>query len=593
MCRIVLAAVFALAASAVAVDRPDVPGDIHQGPRVACQTDRGRSAAETRSTPTPAWTVLHQMSGAERANARISVEFENSDAGPLALGREIEQLWNGARYDEALARFGDLEAHVGSGRVAIGISWRTPVPTLKTEFWDADVRIGNRDSLLDLAFDTHLSSGNLFVGFRHGGGESDKMSVCMSSDGGTTWSETFGWAAGDPMTSVDVAVIANHVYIAYAYPGYPNEVRVRRLKYTDGASDTFNTGDLWLAACTLAVGDTVKEVSLVSNQHGYDNRLYLTTLVRDGSVVWSWDDADAVSWLKEATGITSGADHGLDATENQGFDSTYQLFSYYDTSDSLKIYGKTVGSFKRRYAQYAGSTTPYGTSISAYEDTVICAFDDCTVSPVQVIYVINYSGSASWSFGTISDPDTTGEAPGVTCRGGGGHAAVFRHYTPTRELRFRQRVNYGPGAWTDPVSIADVDPYWNRPGIEYLGSGAFGVAYLSWTSPVTRGAYFDRSDWTTGLAEQRRLIVDENILSVTPNPLSGRGQLNYTLSRAADLRVQVYDRAGRVVRTLFDGRSAAGRQSFGFHAAGMAPGVYFVRADADGRALTVPMTVVK
>jgi hypothetical protein len=47
------------------------------------------------------------------------------------------------------------------------------------------------------------------------------------------------------------------------------------------------------------------------------------------------------------------------------------------------------------------------------------------------------------------------------------------------------------------------------------------------------------------------------------------------------------------VRTLLDGHSPAGRQSFEFDAAGMAPGVYFVRADADGRALTIPMTVAK
>jgi len=93
--------------------------------------------------------------------------------------------------------------------------------------------------------------------------------------------------------------------------------------------------------------------------------------------------------------------------------------------------------------------------------------------------------------------------------------------------------------------------------------------------------------------EQRRLIVDENILSVTPNPLSGQGLLNYTFNRSADLRVQMYDRAGRAVRTLFDGHSPEGRQSLGFDATGMVPGVYFVRADADGTTLTVPVTVVK
>ncbi len=76
-------------------------------------------------------------------------------------------------------------------------------------------------------------------------------------------------------------------------------------------------------------------------------------------------------------------------------------------------------------------------------------------------------------------------------------------------------------------------------------------------------------------------------------PLSGHGRLNYTINRPADLRVRMYDRAGRAVRTLFSGQSPAGSQSLCFDAAQMVPGVYFVRADADGTTFTVPVTVVR
>ena len=589
MYRTVLAAVLALAAISVALERSDTPCDINSGPRVACQADRNQAASQKQTAPTPARLMLEQMSPAQRANSRISVELESSDAEALALGREVERLWNGGEYDDALAQFGTLEARVGAGRVAIGNSWRTPVPTLKTELWDADVRIGNRDSLMELAFDTQISSGNLFAVLRSG--VSSVYAVCMSSDGGSSWSETYAWTGYGVLPSVDAAVLADFLYVAYSDPGDdPTAVRVRRFGCSDGSSVNFNNGLSFVVACTLAVGDTMREVSLVSNQHGYNNRLYITTLVSDGSVLWGWADTGAVSWTKVATGITTGALHGLDATENQGFDSTFHFFSYYDATDSLRIYGND-GLITRRYTRYTGAGEV--TSISAYCDTIICAFDDETGSPYQVLYVIDYGDVASWTYGTLSKTDTTAESPGVTARGGGGLAAVFRHYTPTRQLRLRQRIYHGPGVWSDPVSIANNEPYWNRPGIEYLGTGVFGVAYLSSKSPVVRGAYFDRSDWPTGLAEQRRLIVDENILSVTPNPLSGQGRLNYTLNRPSTLRVQVYDRAGRVVRTLFDGHSQAGRQSLDFDAVGMVPGVYFVRADADGRTLTVPVTVVK
>lgn len=590
MIRKVFAAVLVLAASAVALDGTDIPGDIHSGSRVVRQADRDQGKPQTQSAPPPVSASLEQMSPAERENARISVEFASSDAELIALGHEVERLWNGGEFDEALAQLRSLEARVGAGHIAIGNSWRKPLPTLETTLWDSDVRIGNRDSLLELAFDTHLASGNLFVALRHGSQASEGMSVCMSSDGGATWSETFNWGSADTLASLDAAVVASHLYIAYAYPGYPRDVRLRRLVCADGSSDTFSNGAAWVTACTLAAGDTAREVALVGNQHSQNNRLYLTTIVSDGSVAYCWDTQDAVSWTRVATGITSGALNGLDATENESSDSTFLFFSYYDTSETLRVYGRTEDRWTRRYSRHTGDGEV--TSISAYRDTIICAFDDETTAPYQVGYVINYGDVATWRWALLSAEDTTAEAPGITARGGGGLAAVFRHYTSTRQLRFRQR-GYPNAAWSDPVSIADNEPYWNRPGIEYLGSSVYAVVYLSQSNPAIRGAYFDRSDWPVAVAEHRRLVMDENILNVTPNPLSGRGRLNYTLNRPAALRVQVFDRAGRVVRTLFDGHSPEGRQSFSFNATDMSPGVYFVRADADGRALTVPVTVVK
>jgi hypothetical protein len=578
----------AIAASAFALDHPRVPDDISSGPYVVCQRDRDQLLTETRMAPSTIRAALEQMSPAERANARISVEFESSDDEAVSLGRQVERLWNGGQYDEALAQLGNLEARVGMGRVAIGNSWRTPVPTFEADLWESDVRIGNRDSLLELAFDTELASGNLFVVLRSGGGP-PHYSVCMSADGGATWDETFTWI-GSPPTSLDAAVCRSHLHVVYNSPGEnAQQVRLRRFRCSTGLADTFRNGRSWVASWELDSGDTMKEASLVSNQHDVNSRLYFAILVSDGSTLLGWDYANAMSWTKLSTGITSGASSGLDATENQESDSTWVFFSYYDASDTLRIYRWGSGGIEQRFSRFTGTGTP--TSISAYRDTVICAYEDGTSSPHQVRYVTNYGDGDTWAIGTLSNADTTAESPGVAARGGGGFAAVFRHCAPTRELRFRRRAYDGP--WSDPVSIADNEPYWNRPGIEYLGAGVFGVVYLSNANPVVRGAYFDRSDWPYGLAEQRRLIVDERILSVAPSPLTGHGRLNYTLNRPADLRVQVYDRAGRIVRTLFHGHSPAGRQSLGFDARGMAPGVYFVRADADGRALTVPTTIVR
>jgi hypothetical protein len=181
------------------------------------------------------------------------------------------------------------------------------------------------------------------------------------------------------------------------------------------------------------------------------------------------------------------------------------------------------------------------------------------------------------------------ESPAVTLRDGGGEGVIYRYYTSNRELRYTWR-RY-TGGWSTPVAIA-THPWSNQPAIQYLGSGMFGVAYVIWNTPVMRQAFFDRSDWA-GVAEQRRLIMDEGILNVAPNPVRGSGRIAFTLNRAANLAVRVYDGAGRVARTVFQGRQAAGRQYLTLDASDLAPGVYFVRADADGSVLTVPVTVVK
>jgi len=96
MYRTVLAALLVLAASALALDRPDAPGGIHMGTRVASQAYRSQALTQTQEAPPPASAMLERMSPAERENSCISVEFENSDAELIALGREVERCGTAA-----------------------------------------------------------------------------------------------------------------------------------------------------------------------------------------------------------------------------------------------------------------------------------------------------------------------------------------------------------------------------------------------------------------------------------------------------------------------------------------------------------------
>ena len=78
-----------------------------------------------------------------------------------------------------------------------------------------------------------------------------------------------------------------------------------------------------------------------------------------------------------------------------------------------------------------------------------------------------------------------------------------------------------------------------------------------------------------------------------PNPTRGAASLDLTLDRALDLRVVLYDVVGRQVATLADGPAAAGETTIGLDVSGLAPGVYLLRVEADGQAVTRRMTVLR
>ncbi|MFO7675675.1 MAG: T9SS type A sorting domain-containing protein [bacterium] len=588
MKKVVIAAVLAIAAASLALELPAPQGDIHSRPRVASPTDRDQPRPETERFP--AWVALERMNQAERDNSRIELELPG-DASPAAraAAAEVTGLWNRGRYDEARAAFHALGGLVDPCAVTIGNSWRTPVPTYQTCLWGDDVRIGNRDTISLVELDIHRASGNLFAVLAYREGTGNYWSVNLSTNGGVSWTETYTWFTSLNMYAVSAAVLTNYCYVVYDGGVSPNrQARVRRFRASTGADTAFGNGSAWLTIYTAAAGDSVKEISLVSSQDTYNDRIYCFTLLHSGAIKYIWSTAAAATWdTIISTGVTN-ADRGLDACFNAGAESSFIWLSYYDTLDNVRITARRGPGF--RVMRSIPAEQGEYTSIGAYHDTILCAFDYEPGSLFWVQYFTNYQGGnpgSTWFYGNVGNDTTTGsESPDVAMRAGGGQAIIYRHYTPTREMRYTWRDYAGP--WTTPVAMSDHQPYWNRPAIEFLGS-AYGVVYLRRSN---FSAYFDRTDWS-GVAEQRRLVMADGILSVAPNPLTGRGQLTYTLNRPARLAVRLYDRGGRAVRTVFEGSSAAGRHSLGFDATGLAPGVYFVRADADGTTLTVPVTVVK
>jgi hypothetical protein len=90
------------------------------------------------------------------------------------------------------------------------------------------------------------------------------------------------------------------------------------------------------------------------------------------------------------------------------------------------------------------------------------------------------------------------------------------------------------------------------------------------------------------------VVLHQNV----PNPFNPSTSIRFTLPRAGDVTVAVYDAAGRRVVTLFAGRARAGTTQLSWDGTDgggrrVSSGVYFYRLETGSRVLTKKMTVLK
>ncbi len=120
--------------------------------------------------------------------------------------------------------------------------------------------------------------------------------------------------------------------------------------------------------------------------------------------------------------------------------------------------------------------------------------------------------------------------------------------------------------------------------VRYWGEGfnetAVRAAILAWLPVgIEAGETGKPKDEAVGLAQNR------------PNPAKGSTEIAFSLPKAEQVRLAVYDAQGRLVRTLVEGNRAAGTHQISV--SGLESGVYFYRLEAGRNSLTRRMVVAK
>jgi hypothetical protein len=115
---------------------------------------------------------------------------------------------------------------------------------------------------------------------------------------------------------------------------------------------------------------------------------------------------------------------------------------------------------------------------------------------------------------------------------------------------------------------------------------AVGNVFFDWNN-----APFVVNPAPVGVAEMAE-AKEATLLALHPNPFTNRTSVSFAVTRPGDVRLRVFDVAGRVVATLVNRPQDAGSYTVdwnGFDSAGRAAsaGVYFVRLEAPGESRTV------
>ncbi len=158
-------------------------------------------------------------------------------------------------------------------------------------------------------------------------------------------------------------------------------------------------------------------------------------------------------------------------------------------------------------------------------------------------------------------------------------------------------VPIGTGLPTSGVLALEVSP----SGAPIL-SDRLGRVYVSfnrgedWHEVSTRGrariqnfsfsaaGHIYAGSFGNGLFQSQNVLTDlpeptaptgSPVLKIAPNPVVESARLSFSLSAAADLRLEVIDARGSVVALLLEGRVEAGEQHIDWSASGLANGLYY------------------
>jgi hypothetical protein len=301
--------------------------------------------------------------------------------------------------------------------------------------------------------------------------------------------------------------------------------------------------------------------SLVLDSSGYPRIAYKGDSY-DIRYAWWNDPPTAFSLLSPADGSTVD-DYPLgdweDSIDPEGGDVSYDL--WYSTEDDFNPHEEITGLSDSEYqfsdAELAPDTTYYW-KVRAWDG-----------------YEESWS-TESWSFYVTEDVAVEGLELSVSPE----DAGVLLGWTVEGDIPAGVRVLRGADA---PAAVSGSLPGETRRWLDLEVEP--GGSYVYWLEATDADGHTKRYGPTEAVVVPEaapRLALEEP----WPNPADNSVSVAFSLPEAQRVSLSVYDLAGRRVTTLSEGELPAGRHAVSWDCAGEASGVYLMRLETAGEALS-------
>jgi hypothetical protein len=249
-----------------------------------------------------------------------------------------------------------------------------------------------------------------------------------------------------------------------------------------------------------------------------------------------------------------------DSTDSDGHDVTYDL--WYSTDDTFGTYDEITDLTDSEYQFVMGElqndTTYYWKVVAtdSYDETWSTETWSFYVAEGVSIDVVDLASQAT-DEGVLLSWSIVGDEPASL--------SVLRSVNENQPITLSGELTGSATSWLDVSAEA---------GVEY-------AYYLEVTELNGTVSRFGPSEVIIP-----GMVSELALSDPYPNPASDSLTISYDLAASGAVELSIYDLSGRLVETLVSGEQTAGRHSVNWDSSVAATGVYLLRLEANGEAIT-------